>query len=426
MPTSVQDVLYRPLDNVTKRKRKVFFNDAVDVRFFHFTVDERKWRVMNIGSTARLKAQINAKYNERRRLRLGESACAAPILEPRQRLRLLPNRWMGDTGASWHMVSEREIDMDTVKNAVPVDQEIWLDTAQGPLKATRKVELRHDSLPDGGIQPLLMTKSPAVLSIGKFCMEHGFGFYWLPSQFPYLLSPSGERIDFDVVHNVPFLNIEELTNCPEGGSARWGATPAFDDIECRPCGSKVGYMGPSWDGFAHPASSSSTKVFPATGKFHVEKSKISADAWTPVMSGDDTMIYVRKHPATRVYRTADPSHDEDAPLWKNVDKVVTRDFKSGKIIRILHIDHSQPYNWDVIHGPIDDGGVARYITTELHCKFDKPPAGEDTDGIVTLDDEEDPDEMSDWEWDAKTKTMSRAAFMTQGMWSGRFVHCDSL
>ena len=168
LPDRVGDVLFRH-ENGDKKKRKVYFNEAVEVRFFRFTPEERQWRRINIGSTQRLWDSIAAGYNARWRA-AGKAFCATPHTS--QKLRMIPGRWLGDTGASWHMVSPQDLPPQIRSKRVPCKREIWLDTANGPLKATHEVPLADERLPSD-IAPILLENTPAVLSVGKFCMEAG-------------------------------------------------------------------------------------------------------------------------------------------------------------------------------------------------------------------------------------------------------------
>ena len=39
-----------------------------------------------------------------------------------------------------------------------------------------------------------MEQTPAVLSVGRRCMQEGYAFHWLPRKPPYFLKPNGEKI----------------------------------------------------------------------------------------------------------------------------------------------------------------------------------------------------------------------------------------
>eukprot|EP00959_Pyramimonas_sp_CCMP1952_P114229 2388342-Pyramimonas_sp.AAC.1 len=50
-----------------------------------------------------------------------------------------------------------------------------------------------------------MPDTPAVISVGERCMDHGFSFVWPAGQRPYLLLPNGHRVDLVVEGKIPYL-----------------------------------------------------------------------------------------------------------------------------------------------------------------------------------------------------------------------------
>ena len=52
-----------------------------------------------------------------------------------------------------------------------------------------------------------MNNTPAVLSVGERCQEHGYAFHWPRGQKPYLETPDGRRIQLEVIGNVPYLDV---------------------------------------------------------------------------------------------------------------------------------------------------------------------------------------------------------------------------
>ena len=307
LPSQVSDVLFRH-DN-QKHKRKVFFNEAVEVRFYKFSVWERTWRRIVPGSTKKVWTDLQARYAERFRSQ-GKAYAATPKVD--QKLRMIPGRWLGDTGASWHMCAPDDIHPSLLRRkGIPTDREIWLDTANGPIKANRKVHIGHPKLPMD-IDPLLLDNSPPVMSVGKFCMEEGYGFYWLPGEPPFLLSPTGEKLVFEVQNNVPYLNLD----------AESTGEFAIDDTKCRPCGPDLSNFGQATPG--------------------VVRTHLSADKWERRELPNGEYEYTIRHPKTRVYRTVDPLSESGAPRWSDVDRVLTYDYKSGKKLREITTAHT-PY-----------------------------------------------------------------------------------
>ena len=51
---------------------------------------------------------------------------------------------------------------------------------------------------------MLFEETPAVLSLGKLCEDHGYTCHWTSGQKPHL-TKNGKRIDCNVSNNVPFV-----------------------------------------------------------------------------------------------------------------------------------------------------------------------------------------------------------------------------
>ena len=58
---------------------------------------------------------------------------------------------------------------------------------------------------DADYEPHVLESTPAVLSVGKRCMEEGWTFVWNPWKKPLLISPAGKKIHLKVHGNVPYL-----------------------------------------------------------------------------------------------------------------------------------------------------------------------------------------------------------------------------
>ena len=56
----------------------------------------------------------------------------------------------------------------------------------------------------------LLPQSPSIISLGRLCMLDGFSLHWPAGQTPYLIDPSGQRIDLDVDRFVPYISSVQL------------------------------------------------------------------------------------------------------------------------------------------------------------------------------------------------------------------------
>jgi len=239
---------------------------------------------------------------------------------------MMPDKVLVDTGASWHMVSRKAVHPKVLLTARKLKIPITLATANGDVQVSATVHLRPPGFKHD-VEALLLDDTPTVVSVGKFCMEYGYGFYWNPKQLPFLLSPKGEVIEFTVENNVPYW--------PEPGGQKGSAESAL-----------AGAKRPSdWD-------------------------SLLTDQWQTkhrTIANIDWMVFSLHTPKTRVYRTI--GEEFNPPAWKQVHKVITYEFDTGKRLREVNIDHSKPIDWDTMHGPITEDGSAANIVTELWCRL---------------------------------------------------------
>ena len=61
-----------------------------------------------------------------------------------------------------------------------------------------------------GMEFALLPHSPSIISLGRLCMLSGFSLHWPTSKAPYLLDPSGQRIDLVVDNFVPYISSAQL------------------------------------------------------------------------------------------------------------------------------------------------------------------------------------------------------------------------
>eukprot|EP00959_Pyramimonas_sp_CCMP1952_P441750 9248243-Pyramimonas_sp.AAC.1 len=86
-------------------------------------------------------------------------------------------------------------------------QSITLNTAGGESKAFASVRIARPKFKGGGFNALVMPETLRVISIGERCMDHGFSFFWPTGRRPYLLLPSGQRVDLIVEGEIPYLTL---------------------------------------------------------------------------------------------------------------------------------------------------------------------------------------------------------------------------
>jgi hypothetical protein len=102
-------------------------------------------------------------------------------------------RWLMDTGSAFDLIGEKEVPPELLKFAEPARNRVELCTANGRTTVDREVELQCGPLHEH-VSPLLLKSTPAVLSIGRRCVNDGYSFHWVSGESPYMVLPDGRRI----------------------------------------------------------------------------------------------------------------------------------------------------------------------------------------------------------------------------------------
>ena len=108
-------------------------------------------------------------------------ACAAPsTLKPEER------EFVVDSTASMHMISKKDLsdaEMDTLtKSRSPTT----VITANGEVQTHEEAIVYVKEL-DIFLTMKVLEDTPAVLSLGKLCDEHGYSYEWINGQKPHLI-----------------------------------------------------------------------------------------------------------------------------------------------------------------------------------------------------------------------------------------------
>ena len=73
--------------------------------------------------------------------------------------------------------------------------------------------------------PYALAICPAVISVGRRCVNDGYEFHWCPGTSPYFVRPDGQRVLLEVENYVPYI--------PEVALACPGSVPSVSPL-CRP------------------------------------------------------------------------------------------------------------------------------------------------------------------------------------------------
>ena len=123
--------------------------------------------------------------------------------------------WLCDTACPFDLVTRDSIASEDEWRIVQADKEIRLATANGEIATSTVFDTQVEPLLyENGTKVHVLESTPDVLSIGKRCVELGYGFHWEPySKRPYFVPPEyhlGERVDDGIIElisigNVPYL-----------------------------------------------------------------------------------------------------------------------------------------------------------------------------------------------------------------------------
>ncbi len=123
------------------------------------------------------------------------------------------HRWMADTGASIDAIDILMLSKAGRRKVRQLHDTRTFETAAGDVHANSTIDLFSEHI--GEINAVLLKKTPPVISIGKRCMQLGFGFYWPPYTPPHIILPDGKpKIECAVEDFVPYILEEKGTVCP--------------------------------------------------------------------------------------------------------------------------------------------------------------------------------------------------------------------
>ena len=137
-----------------------------------------------------------------------------------------------DSGASMHMISKKDLseaEMDTLtKSCSPT----IVITANGEVQTHEEATVYVKEL-DIFLTMKVLEDTPAVLSLGKLCDEHGYSYEWINGQKPHLIK-NGLRIQCDTVNFVPIVVLGSSSSSSSSLSTLTSMTPSRQEIPSLP------------------------------------------------------------------------------------------------------------------------------------------------------------------------------------------------
>ncbi len=112
-------------------------------------------------------------------------------------------KFIMDTGCGYDLISQRKAQELGLKTLEGNDRMVFM-TANGITEAREVAKCTVDSFNEEA-KPFVLEQTRAVFSVGMRCMKLGYTFVWPPGKQPFMINPSGKRIDLHSKDDIPYL-----------------------------------------------------------------------------------------------------------------------------------------------------------------------------------------------------------------------------
>ena len=126
--------------------------------------------------------------------------------------------WIADTGSSVDAIDVKCLSIKGASRMIKLNRTLHYQTAAGLTPVDRAIKLWSKAL-YCDVDAVILADTPAVLSVGKRCMDMGFSFHWPNKEFPYFIRPDGRTILCIVEDYVPYVIETEGVVCPNQGTS---------------------------------------------------------------------------------------------------------------------------------------------------------------------------------------------------------------
>ena len=110
---------------------------------------------------------------------------------------------MVDSGASMHMVSEKDLNSAELQTLRTSRSPTTVMTANGEVRTKKEATVYVKQL-DLFVTVMHLEETPAVLSLGKLCEDHVITYHWTSGQKTHL-AKKGKRTNCNISNCVPFV-----------------------------------------------------------------------------------------------------------------------------------------------------------------------------------------------------------------------------
>ena len=145
---------------------------------------------------------------------------ASSTKEPEER------EFVVDSGAGMHVVSKRDLNSAELETMRMSRNPSTVMTANGEVQTREEATGNVEEL-DLFVTVMLLEETPAVLSLGKLCEDHGYTSHWTSGQKPHL-TKNGKKIKCNVSNYVPFV-VPGLSTSSSTSSTPTSSTSSSQD-----------------------------------------------------------------------------------------------------------------------------------------------------------------------------------------------------
>ena len=258
--------------------------------------EETEWQEQGAREAAWKLAKTVLKLKEKHKTAFfspSENWCLpASNLKPEER------EFVVDSGASVHMISKKVLnsaELETVTTSRSPTTEI---TANGEVQTNEEATVYVKEL-GKFLTMKVLEDTPAVLSLGKLCDEHGYSYEWTSGQKPHLIT-NGSRIQCKTLNFVPNMVLGLSTSSSSSLSTSTPMTPLRQEID-------------------HSNSSSSSSTSPtmtvsSDSEKRAKEDLCGKDSYPVTVSSEQVERKERGDPLTKPTKNPKPNKNQDHDL----------------------------------------------------------------------------------------------------------------
>ena len=189
--------------------------------------EETEWQEQGARDAAWKLAKSVLKLKEQERATFfspSENRCL-----PASTLKPVEREFVVDSGASMHMISKKDLsnaEVDTLTKScsptivITANEEV--QTQEEAIVYVKELEIF--------LTMKVLEDTPAVVSLGKFCDEHGYSYEWINGQKPHLIK-NGIRIQCNTENFVPIVVPVLSTSSSSSFPSSTSMTPSRQEID---------------------------------------------------------------------------------------------------------------------------------------------------------------------------------------------------